>query len=354
MRELFDYPGVIHFHSRYSFDGRASMEEILRSARETGVRFLLLTDHSTLEARRDGWEGWHDGVLVAVGQEIAPRFNHYLAFGIDRSYPVGEEDHPAPEDYIRFVNGEGGFGFIAHPDHEGTEVFHVKHYPWIDWNARGYAGIGIWDFMTDWQSSLTGTLRALISYAAPAFFLRGPRPVTLSRWELLNETAPVPGIGELDNHDTVKRFLGISFPVFPFRRVFRLIRTHVLLDRPFEGDAAKDIAAVFDALRRGRSYVSLDAFRDPRGFRFSVSSGGAEAFPGERVPLADGARGAVDLPFPGVIRVIRNGRPLLEEAGRSLRFAVDGPGRYRVEAFLKKLRKRRPWIYSNPVYVEGA
>lgn len=353
MKELFDYPGVIHFHSRYSFDGRASMEEILRSAREAGVRFLLLTDHSTLEARRDGWEGWHDGVLVAVGQEIAPRFNHYLAFGIDRSYPIGEDDRVPPEDYIRFVNGEGGFGFIAHPDHEGTEMFHVKHYPWIDWDVTGYAGIGIWDFMTDWQSSLTGTVRALLSYAFPALFLRGPRPVTLSRWDRLNETARVPGIGELDNHDTVKRFLGIRFPVFPFSRVFNLIRTHVLLDRPFEGDAAKDTGAVFDALRRGRSYVSLDALRDPRGFRFSVVSGTAEATPGEDLVLGESAYGLVELPFRGGIRVIRNGRLFFEGEGQTIRFPVMEQGNYRVEALLKRYRKWRPWIFSNMVYVRG-
>ena len=31
----------------------------------------------------------------------------------------------------------GGFGFIAHPDHEGTAMFHVKHYEWQKWKVSG-------------------------------------------------------------------------------------------------------------------------------------------------------------------------------------------------------------------------
>jgi len=353
VRDLFDYAGIVHFHSLYSHDGRASMEEILRAAEKNGIRYLLLTDHSTLEARRDGWEGWRDGVLVAVGQEIAPRFNHYLAFGIDREYPVDEEDRRPPQGYIDEVNRQGGFGFIAHPDHDGTEVFHVKHYPWIDWTVTGYSGMGVWDFMTDWQASLTGTFRALLSYAAPAFFLRGPRPVTLSRWDFLNETSKVAGIGESDNHDTEKRFLGFRFPVFPFCRAFRFIRTHVLLPRPFEGDNGRDLDALYQALREGRSYVSLDVFENPEGFRFSVHSGGGEAIPGEGIALSGEALGRVDLPAPGRIRVVRRGRVLLEETGRSLRFPIVEPGTYRVEIFLRRFRRWRPWIFSNPVYVRN-
>lgn len=347
----FDYGGIIHFHSRYSHDGRASMAEIVQAARNSGVRYLLLTDHATLQARREGWEGWHDGVLVAVGQEIAPRYNHYLAFGIDEEYPVDEEDLGPPGEYIDFVNRKGGFGFIAHPDHEGTDVFHVKHYPWIDWTVKGCAGISIWDFMTDWQASLTGTFRGLLSYAAPAYFLRGPRPVTLSRWDMLNRSSRLPGIGESDNHDTEKKFLGLRFSVFPFRRAFRFIRTHVVLKRPFEGDDARDIEILYGALRDGRSYVSLDVFEDPRGFSFTVHSKTGEATLGEDIALSGETLGSVELPARGKIRVVRSGRVILEETGRSLRFSLTEAGVYRVEVFLKRLRRWRPWIFSNPVYV---
>ena len=35
----------LHTHSRFSFDGSASLEEISRSAAERGVRILATTDH---------------------------------------------------------------------------------------------------------------------------------------------------------------------------------------------------------------------------------------------------------------------------------------------------------------------
>ena len=85
---LTDYAGVIHLHSAYSFDGRTPVAEIIKAANKSGVDFLLLTDHSTLQARKDGFEGWHDGTLLIVGEEIAPRFNHYLAFQLKESVAV--------------------------------------------------------------------------------------------------------------------------------------------------------------------------------------------------------------------------------------------------------------------------
>ena len=88
---LTDYAGVIHLHSAYSFDGRAPIAEILAAANESGIDFLLLTDHGTLQARSDGWEGWHDGTLLIVGEEIAPRFNHLLAFQLPESIMPAED-----------------------------------------------------------------------------------------------------------------------------------------------------------------------------------------------------------------------------------------------------------------------
>ena len=128
---LKDYAGVIHLHSAYSFDGRAPIPEILAAARKCGIDVLLLTDHSTLRAREDGFEGWRDGILLIVGEEIAPRFNHYLAFGLGEAVACAErEPDLPPQAYIDRVRDGGGMGFIAHPDHTGTAMFHVKHYPW--------------------------------------------------------------------------------------------------------------------------------------------------------------------------------------------------------------------------------
>jgi len=103
-QKLTDYAGVIHLHSVYSYDGRIPVGEIIKAANKNGVDFLLLTDHSTLQARKDGFEGWHNGTLLIVGEEIAPRFNHYLAFQLEEPVAgAAELSALSPQTYINRV-----------------------------------------------------------------------------------------------------------------------------------------------------------------------------------------------------------------------------------------------------------
>lgn len=347
-----DYTGIIHLHSLYSYDGRTPIGEILSAARKANVDFLLLTDHSTMQAREDGFEGWHNGVLLIAGEEIAPRFNHYLAFGHREAIDCAEKmPHLPPQTYIDRVNEKGGFGFIAHPDHKGTRLFHVKNYPWQAWDVTGYTGLGIWDFMTDWQNSLTGYLRAISSYILPAFFLSGPCPETLTRWDTIARTRHVVGIGELDNHDTPKRLWNMTFSVFPFDRVCNVIRTHILTAQPLSGNDQTDIKTIFDALKRGHSYVALDYFRNATGFSMTLQDHDKKAVIGDHFDFVGNALLDVSLPFPAKIRLIKNGVTMQERIGKRLTITIDEPGIYRIEAWLKAWGRYRPWIFGNHIYV---
>jgi hypothetical protein len=349
---LKDYAGVIHLHSSYSFDGRTTISAILDAARQSGIDILLLTDHSTLRAKEDGFEGWREGILLIVGEEIAPRFNHYLAFGLGDAIACaeGQPDLP-PQVYMDRVRTGGGMGFIAHPDHTGTAMFHVKHYPWTDWSVTGYTGMGIWDFMTDWQSSLSGRIRAILSYAFPALFLRGPSPATLERWDRLTQERRVVGIGELDNHDSLRHVWKIPLPVFPFSRVFNLIRTHILLEEALSGEDRADITAILTALRNGRLYVSLDHFRSASGFSLTLTEGGRKATMGDEFILYRSAELRALFPHRARIRLIRNGNLFRQETAKELCATLCEPGVYRIEADLKAFGRYRPWIFSNPLYV---
>lgn len=350
--ELYDYTGVIHFHSLYSFDGRVSIKEIIKAAGENGIDFLMLTDHSTLAARKDGLEGWNGGILLVVGQEISPRFNHYLAFDINEELIVNENDIECkPQDYIDRVNALGGIGFIAHPDHEGTEKFHVKHFPWQDWSVYGYTGMGVWDFMTDWQSTLKSLPSALIAYLFPAYVLKGPRDKTLERWDHLNKEGRVVGIGELDNHDTPRKILGITVGVFPFKRAFRFTRTHLLLDNPLKGKAEEDIKALLNALANGRAYVAMEYFRDATGVSLSLSDFNREVTMGDEFSLKGEALLNAKIPEKGKIRIIHDGRLFAETIDKDITCKILQRGIYRAEVYLKVRGRYRPWIFSNPVYV---
>lgn len=352
MVALHDYTGVIHFHSEYSYDGRAPLREILKAARQNGIDFLMLTDHSCLTAKENGMEGWHDNVLLIVGQEIAPRCNHYLAFGLDRPIKVDENQEVIPQNIIDTVNRRGGIGFIAHPDHEGTEVFHVKHFPWLDWNVFNYTGMGIWDFMTDWQSSLINYPVALMSYFFPAFFLRGPRKITLDRWDSLNRRLKIVGIGELDNHDTPRKVLFLTLSVFPFKRAFRFVRTHIVSEEPFSGSADRDVSIVLNALKLGRAYFAMEYFQRASGFRFHLSDGDNVATMGDSFTLKKRAVASIRVPVSSRIRLIKDGFACWEGEAVQVRIPAETVGVYRIEVFLKAWGKYRPWIFSNPIYVQ--
>ncbi len=349
---LTDHAGVIHLHSAYSFDGRAHLPEIIAAANECGLDFLLLTDHGTLQARTDGWEGWQNGTLVVVGEEVAPRFNHLLAFGLGESIMTATDPpETGPQTYLDRVRKNGGIGLIAHPDHEGTDLFHVKHYPWTDWSVTGYTGLGIWDFMTDWQNGLNGYFRAFLSYLFPALFLAGPSPATLARWDRLTQERRVVGIGELDNHDSLIRIGAIRLAVFPFKRVFRTIRTHILTAGPLSGNSSADIAAILDALRNGRAYAALDHYRCSSGFSLSLTEDDRIATMGDQFVLHRQADLRISVPFRASIRILRNGTDFHREQGNAISVPVREPGVYRIEAYLNYFGRLRPWIFSNPIYV---
>jgi len=72
--------GVVHVHTTLS-DGAATPDEVIAAARAAGLKFVVITDHNNLDAKK--WEGYHDGVLVIVGTEVSTTAGHVLGLGIE-------------------------------------------------------------------------------------------------------------------------------------------------------------------------------------------------------------------------------------------------------------------------------
>ena len=126
-----------------------------------------------------------------------------------------------------------------------------------------------------------------------------------------------------------------------YARSFRFLRTHVLSEEPLSGDLEHDRDQVFEALRSGRCYMSVDSLGSPRGFTF-----GADDLPmGSEAPFA-GQTLFASAPRPAELRLVRNGELIEQSGGAELAHTASAPGVYRVEAHLGG----RTWILSNPVY----
>jgi predicted metal-dependent phosphoesterase TrpH len=102
---MFEYIGALHIHSVYS-DGSGEVKEIAQHANESGLDFIILTDHNTLRALDEGFEGWYGNTFLFVGCEINDKENknHYIALGINETFSTRL---PAKE-YVRKVKEAGG------------------------------------------------------------------------------------------------------------------------------------------------------------------------------------------------------------------------------------------------------
>jgi len=343
-----DLACVAHLHSVYS-DGTGTVPEIVRAARRAEAQVVLLTDHDTLEARRRGEEGWHDDVLMLVGEEVSPpRRNHYLAFGVDE-----EIDHRSLDaaGICRAVRDAGGFGFAAHPWSAGSKRFKRagEGMPFDALDCDAVHGVELWSFVNDTAGEV-GSIRELVRFvAAPGRVLDDPPERNMRAWDELCRVRPVVALGGIDAHQFGKR-VGPFVPVrvMAYHRSFRHVRTHVIFDEPVTHELAHDRDQVYGALRSGRCYIAVDSVAPARGFRFEADDlpMGGEARAGRRTLT-------VRLPLPARMRLLRDGVPILEAEGTMADREVEEPGVYRVEARREARGRERTWILSNPVYLRA-
>jgi len=200
--------------------------------------------------------------------------------------------------------------------------------------------------MSEWMESVKRWnvgLRILF----PNLAIRGPTERTLRFWDSLRDSGKVVAIGGVDVHAMKKRFGPFNKVVFPYPRIFRTIRTHILSSSPLTGQLGKDKEAVYGALRRGNSFVSNRLLGDGRGFRFFAEAGNAVYAMGESLHLSRPTRAVAISPGKGLMSLIRNGEPILRRKANSLEYDLAEPGSYRIEV----RRGRAFWILSNPIHV---
>ncbi len=383
MPRFYDYAGAMHIHSTYS-DGAGTVEEIAAAANRAGLDFLVLCDHSTLQAHTDGKGGWRGKTLVLIGTEITTDAGHLLALGVPDSFVPAPHDAEAAQSAIQ---QSGGLGFVALPcdlkDH------------WRDF-SRMQDGIGLEVFnlsaIARTKINLPGLVEVWRRYKSRspqrAFDLVAARPAPeLRLWDHLT-AAPGPGrsarrvvgIASLDAH-AVMKFARRSYPFPTYEETFRTLRTHLLTTEPLShGEssrkeaAEKDSVLVYSALGLGHCYMAYDHYADPTGFTFEAGPadpsvdqmpaalmGDALTLPSETA--AQPAAFVLTAQAPrtrSLVRLYQDGRLVAAARGGRLDYVVRTPGVYRIEVFLYRRRigslcfGAKPWIFSNPIYVQPA
>jgi len=341
---MHEYVGALHIHSNFS-DGLRPIPEIAEIAGECGIDFLLFADHMTLEPIKMGMERWFGNVLSIIGYEIndADNINHYLVFGLSEILPPDLDAH----EYVRLAHEAGAVGFIAHPDEKRSALPSYPPYPWTAWNAVGYDGIEIWNHSSEWLEKINNINKYFYVFH-PLKSLKGPEPKTLKRWDKMNKTRVVPGIGGLDAHAYPYSFGPFTIYIFRYKVLFRGIRTHILVEDELKKDVERSKETVLTALKTARCFISNHRWGDARGFRFEARSGAKTYNMGNTV-----AEGKTDFyvttPLPGAITLLKDGITIASAHGNKLLYTASQPGAYRVEV----RRRRKPWIYSNHIHMRG-
>jgi PHP domain-containing protein len=346
--------GAVHIHTQAS-DGSGTVPEVMEAAREARLSFLAITDHNVAMSAQDIADDPPD-LPIIPGEELSTSAGHFLALGLPASW-----DRPkTPDDRVLLAaaRAEGAFTILAHPFHPRT--------PWTDWNTSNFDGLEIWNEDAVWrQNNIFDLLIALLIYPendqlAMVRLTRTPE-LNFAKWDELLMQRPVVGMCGSDVH--AKTRLGRSFFLrFPgYVPSLEIAREHVLLGpNAGGGDTSRASAAeILDGLRHGHSFCALDALYPSSGFTTRVSSADVSGGPGDSLAWAGSGHLRISIPAGAsrpLVKVFRDGREIIEQQTWTVDEPIPGPGRYRVEVFLRQpgltgWRRWTLWAFTNPIYV---
>jgi len=350
----YDYKGVIHAHTIYS-DGAGDFPEVISGGQAAKIDYLITSDHNTLKPYKEGWEGWHQGLLLLIGEEISTNTGHLLALRINK-----EGVSSPSQKSIDGVNEDGGFSFLAHS--ENMKI------PWKDWSVENYRGIEIinMDSIVRRKALQIDGIYSLLRYLQSPDNLRGvvannPPTLELKRWDELTKERRVVGISSVDAHGIIKIF-DKKYKMPSYEHMFRSATTHVITREKFSGDFSKDKEMLYKTIENGNVYGVFEENISATGFLFYAENSTEKVIMGDEITHKGDNPVTLSVSLPtgqeGIIRLVKDGIVIKEIAGRSMNYVADGPGVYRSEVYRYDKRLpfdlywgSRPWIYSNPIYI---
>lgn len=352
---MFEHIVNLHMHTRYS-DGTGSHEDIAMAAIRAGIDVVIVTDHNVWVEGLEGYYSDEDKkVLLLVGEEVHnrtrdPQKNHLLIFGVDKEMSSFAED---PQQLIDKVNELNGLTFIAHPIDPEALNFNEPDLSWVDWEIHGFTGIELWNAMSEFKGLLKNKITAINYAYNPEKIGHGPFVGVLKKWDEITKTGQrVVAVGGSDAHAMHANLGPLKKVLFPYEFHFQAVNTHVFTKSALTGDQEQDRKAILEALRKGHAFVGYDLPAPTRGFRFSAQGYGQLAWMGDDIKATQGVTLQIRLPQRAECHLIKNGEIIQTWNDREVAsYITKEPGVYRVESYLQYQKKRRGWIFSNPIYV---
>jgi predicted metal-dependent phosphoesterase TrpH len=127
---LVEIKAEFHCHSIYSSDSLASLEKLISTACNKGIKKMAITDHSNIDgalfAKKMAPE------LIVVGEEVKTDRGEILAYFLSEGLPKGIK----PEEAFKRLKDQGAFISLSHPFDSNrehwTEEEIERYLPYLD------------------------------------------------------------------------------------------------------------------------------------------------------------------------------------------------------------------------------
>jgi hypothetical protein len=211
----------LHAHSVHS-DGRLTVLELARYARDRGLDLVALTDHNAISGHREIPAARREaGVAILPGMELTTFYGHLVALGAGGYVEWRGLSRASAGEAVDAIHASGGLAGVAHPFRPGSPFCTGCYW---DFESTDWEGI---DYLEAWSEEDPQA----VAYNAKSFaFWTG----------LLDAGLRVSAVAGRDYHGPGKR--GLEAVTY-------------LGYEPRDGEGA-----ALEALRRGRAAVSLGPF----------------------------------------------------------------------------------------------
>ncbi len=361
--------GVIHVHSNFSPDASGTIAEIMESANNADLDFIVLTDHDTSESRRLGLEKRYGNVDLFIEMEASTIAGHLIPFCSHTSLKnLPDKDIiKLSWDYMSGINDiDDFFAVIPHPSH-------VRN-PWKRLDLYG-DGLEVINFNSLFARSFRFEFWSLIAnflilpfnkFLSTAMFVK-PYEKDFISWDTANMLSNKKIIGTIghDTHQKIPLYDNYFIKWPTYLTAFKVANLIVYTDGDLPSDFEKRKKAIYNFIRSGNIAIVFRYLYPPKDLSLKVKCGLKLFGIGENVPFNEGncrflLKLPQNFPYETNIKVIRNAEVVKTffAKDKTVEIPIKDKGIYRIEIFVKLktffgilLNRLVPYAFFNPMFV---
>ena len=362
--EFYDYRGVTNVRTDLS-NGSSTPIEVINDAKNAGLDFLIITDQNPFD-HSESVNGYHGDLFVMTGGEynfLDARLLYYTLDPDDK--PLNSSDAT-----LHFTD------ILSQKQNDNRDSILVLAHPFTDkatWTGEYPSGLDGLEVVNPksisskaWLRSKASVVWSLLIYPFNArySFLRLFREPTeeIELWNQLSKERNTLAFSGADASARAVPWADALMKFPSYQKSFEITNNHILLTSELTGNYPKDRAKIFNALKKGHFYFSLDLLGDPKGFTAFIEDKERIHLMGERIKFNKNLKLKAKLPilpkdFYEIV-LIKNGERDHTVNTSQFEYTITEPGIYRVIVRVAPLlplpdaKKWMTWIYTNNFYVD--